>query len=72
MYFSSTSFEKNEKVFPEYLRKQNQQAYEYFKMLKTKKYLNFKGWIIFYKLFNAESFYKFFEIIFLFLNHFGK
>ena len=55
------TYVKNEKVFPEYLRKQNKQAYEYFKMLKSKKYLNFKGWVIFYKLFNAESFYKFFE-----------
>ena len=34
------TYVKNEKVFPEALRKQNVQAYEYFKMLKTKKYIN--------------------------------
>ena len=52
---------KHEEVFPEDLRKQNRQAYDYFKMLETKKYINFKGWGTFNKIFKGESVYKYLE-----------
>ena len=52
---------ENENVFNEELRKQNKEAYEYFKMLKTKKYINFKGWTTFNKLYKIESFSKYMQ-----------
>lgn len=55
------TYVQNEKIFPKNLRKQNKQALEYFKMLKTKKYVNFKGWLTFHKLFKTESLYKYLE-----------
>ena len=50
-----TTYVNNEKIFPENLRKQNKEALEYFKMLPTKKYFNFKGWSIFHKLYKTEK-----------------
>ena len=55
------TYVQNENIFPENLRKQNKQALEYFKMLKTKKYINFKSWNTFHKLFKTETLYKYLE-----------
>ena len=55
------TYVQNEKIFPEDLRKQNKEAYEYFKMLKKKKYINFRRWTTFHKLYKTESFYKYLE-----------
>ena len=52
---------KHEEAFPEDLRRQNKEAYDYFKMLQTKKHINFKGWGTFNKIFKDESVYKFLE-----------
>ena len=52
---------ENEKIFTEELKKQNKEAYEYFKMLKMKKNVNFRKWRIFYKLYKTESLLKFIE-----------
>ena len=49
-----TYVENNEK-FPEHLQQQNQQAYEYFKMLENKKNMNFKKWGVFHKLYKTET-----------------
>lgn len=56
-----TTYVNNEDKFPENLRKQNKQALEYYKMLKSKKYFNFKRWKIFYKLYKEETFIYFIE-----------
>mgnify|MGYP003301947365 CR=1 FL=1 len=55
------TYVQNESVFPNNLKKQNKQALEYFKMLKTKKNINFKNWNIFYKLYKTETLSKFIE-----------
>lgn len=55
------TYVKNEKVFPDNLRKQNKEALEYFKMLQTKKNINFRKWNIFYKLYKTETIFKFLE-----------
>lgn len=49
------AYVKNEKSFPDELKKQNRQALEYYKMLKKKNNFNFKGWKIFYKLYKTET-----------------
>ena len=51
-----TTYVNNEKIFPQNLIKQNKEALEYFQMLKIKKYINFKGWSIFHKLYKTETF----------------
>ena len=56
-----SSYVENEQVFPDNLKEQNKKALEYFKMLKNKKYFNFRGWKIFYKLYNTETFMYFIE-----------
>lgn len=50
---------ENEEIFSENLRKQNVEAFEYFKMLKTKQNFNFRKWNIFYKLYKTETFVQF-------------
>lgn len=55
------TYVQNETIFPENLKKQNKEALEYFKMLKTKKSINFKNWNIFYKLYKTETLFKFIE-----------
>ena len=45
-----------EEIFNEKLRKQNEKALEYFKMLKNKKNFNFRQWGIFFRLYKYESF----------------
>lgn len=46
----------HEEIFDEKLRKQNEKALEYFKMLKNKKNFNFRQWGIFFRLYKYESF----------------
>lgn len=58
--------EYNEK-FPEELKKLNIQAYDYFKMIENKNYINFKKWGVFYQLYKTESFMYFIKN-FLILN----
>ena len=53
------TYVKNEKIFNEKLRKQNKEALEYFRMLKTKQNFNFRKWGLFYKLYKCESFGQF-------------
>lgn len=53
----------NEQIFPEVLKELNKQSIDYFKMLKTKKHINFKGWRTFYRLYKNETFS-------IFLKHF--
>lgn len=50
------TYVENEKKFSNEIQKLNKKAYEYFSMLKNKKRVNFKGWIIFHKLYKTESF----------------
>lgn len=49
-----TYVENNER-FPEHLQKLNQQAYEYYKMIETKKFINFRKWGVFHKLYKTET-----------------
>lgn len=56
-----TTYVENEEKFPDELKKQNRQAFEYYQMLKNKKNFNFKGWNIFYKLYRTEPFLYFIE-----------
>ena len=55
------TYVQNENAFPENLRKQNKEALEYFKMLQTKKNINFRKWNVFYKLYKTETLLKFLE-----------
>lgn len=50
-----TTYVKNDRIFNEKLKKQNKEALEYFKMLKEKKYVNFRKWSIFHKLYKNET-----------------
>jgi len=53
--------------FPEELQKLNQEALDYYKSLKEKKYMNFKGWSTFNRLYKTETFMYYMEN-FLILN----
>lgn len=55
-----TYVEQQEK-FPKELQQFNQKAYEYFCMLEKKKNFNFKGWGIFYQLYQTETFLYYIE-----------
>ena len=55
------TYVKNEKSFPDELKKKNRQALEYYEMLKKKNNFNFKGWKIFYKLYKTETLLYFIE-----------
>ena len=55
------TYVENKQIFNGELQKQNKEALEYFKMLKTKKNINFKNWKLFYKLYKDESLLKFIE-----------
>lgn len=47
--------------FPEDLQQLNQKAYDYFSMLKNKKHFNGKGWGIFHRLYQTETFLYYIE-----------
>ena len=50
-----TAYVKYSQNFPEFLQKQNQEALDYFKHLKTVNYFNAKGWRIFHRLYKTET-----------------
>ncbi len=53
-----TVFIENEEKFEsEKVRKLNRKALAYYEMLSKKKNFNFKGWILFFKLYKYEEFY---------------
>ena len=47
---------KNDRIFNDKLKKENKEALEYFKMIKEKKYFNFRKWNIFHRLYKNETF----------------
>lgn len=49
------TYVQHEEIFTEKLRKQNEEALEYFKMIRNKKNFNFRKWNIFFKLYRYES-----------------
>lgn len=49
-----TYIENNDR-FPAKLQKLNNEAYEYFKMVETKKNINFKKWGVFHELYKTEK-----------------
>ena len=55
------TYVKNKEKFPKELQKQNEDAYEYFKKIKKKKYFNFRGWTTFHKLYKTETFKYYIE-----------
>lgn len=55
------TYVQNEKIFNQNLQKQNKEALEFFKMLKTKKNINLKNWQIFHKLYKTETLYLYVE-----------
>lgn len=55
------TYVENENIFPKNYQELNKKALDYFKMLSTKKYFNFKGWSTFYKLYKTETFLYFIE-----------
>lgn len=57
----------NSSIFTKDLQKQNEKALKYFEMLKNKKYINFRGWNVFYKLYKTETF-KYYIENFIILN----
>ena len=46
---------QNKEKFPKEMQKTNQEVYDYFKMLKTKNKINFRGWNIFYRIYKNEK-----------------
>lgn len=50
------TYVENNNRFPKAIQELNQKAFDYYKMLQTKKNFNFKGWSIFHKLYKTESF----------------
>lgn len=55
------SYVKNNAKFPKPLQELNQMAYDYFKMLESKKKINFKCWNIFHQLYKTENFMYYIE-----------
>ena len=55
------SYIKYNSKFPEELQKLNIKALEYYKMLNTKKKVNFEGWGTFHKLYKPEKFIYYIE-----------
>lgn len=55
------TYVKHNEAFPKEIQEFNIKAYNYFKDIKNKKNFNFKGWGIFYKLYNTETFLYYIE-----------
>ncbi len=55
------TYVKHNEAFPKEIQELNIKAYNYFKDIKNKKNFNFKGWGIFYKLYNTETFLYYIE-----------
>jgi hypothetical protein len=49
------TYVQNKDVFPDNLQKENMNALEYFQYIKGKKYINFKKWKTFHKLYKTET-----------------
>ena len=49
------TYVQNEKIFPEKLQIENRKALEYFEDIKDKKYINFKNWNVFHRLYKTET-----------------
>lgn len=62
-----TIFDQRKELFSNYQQKDNKLALEYFKMLEKKKFVNFRNWRLFYKLYKFESL-KYFIGNFVILN----
>lgn len=61
------TYVNNNEIFEDKLKKQNIEALKYFEMLKNKKYINFRKWSIFHKLYKTETF-KYYIENFMILN----
>ena len=57
----------NNHIFGNELKKQNKETLEYFKMIKNKKYINFRKWSVFHNLYKTETI-KFYIENFMILN----
>lgn len=55
------TYVENKDKFPKELQELNTKAYEYFKMLETKKNFNFRNWGIFHRLYKTENFIYYIE-----------
>ncbi len=55
------TYVNNTEKFPEELKKQNKESYEYYKMLQNKRNFNFRGWTTFHKLYKTETFKYYIE-----------
>lgn len=62
-----TIFEQRKNLFTKTQQKENQEALEYYEMLENIKNINFKKWILFYKLYKYENF-RYFLANFIILN----
>lgn len=49
------TYVENNDRFPKEIQELNQKAYDYFNMVKDKKYFNFKNWNIFHELYKTET-----------------
>lgn len=56
-----TAYVENEQQFPDFLKKQNKEALEYYQRLQKIKAFNFRGWNIFYELYKEETWLYFIE-----------
>ena len=55
------TYVKHNEKFPEDVQKLNCKAYEYFKMIESKKNFNFKNWNVFHELYKTETFVYYME-----------
>lgn len=56
-----TAYVENEQQFPDFLKKQNKEALEYYQRLQKIKAFNFRGWNLFYELYKEETWLYFIE-----------
>ena len=59
-------FKENKEKFPIELQELTQKSYEYFSMLKNKKYFNFKYWSVFHELYKTEKLLYYLENFLIF------
>jgi len=57
----------NPSIFPENLQNQNKKVLSYFQNIQNKKYVNFKGWTTFHKIYKYETI-RYYLINFLIMN----
>ncbi len=55
------TYVENNCKFPNEMQQLNNKALNYFKMIKQKKYFNFKGWNVFHQLYKNETFLYYIE-----------